>query len=67
MSTSRKGRHIEKSPPTQTADTVVEIEDGTEDVVTRVQDDEDWGPHAIIEPRVVDPTTTSGNTLLVCV
>ncbi len=70
MSTSRRGRHTEKSPPTETADTVVEIEDGTTDVVTPVQDVEDWGPLANIEPgspRVVDPTTTSVNILLVCV
>ena len=73
MSTSRRGRHAERSPEEESAPTVVENVDGIDDVVPPVSDDEDWEPLRNIEqgspPSVATaaPTTTTGNTLFVCV
>ncbi len=72
MFTSRRGRHAERSPEDDAARTVSENLDGTDDVVPPVSDDEDWEPLRNIQqgsPSVDDaaPTTTTGNTLFVCV
>ena len=73
MSSSRRGRHAEKSLAAETleaASTVVEIVDGTEDVVTPVSDDDDLGPLASIEtasPPCDVLAITSGNSLTFCV
>ena len=69
MSSSRRGRHAEKSAGAETLDTAstrVEIVDTTEDVVTPVSDDDDLGPLASIEtasPPCDVPAITSGNSL----
>ena len=75
MSTSRRGRHAERSPENEAAPPrVVENVDGTDDVVPHVSDDEDWEPLSNIHEQgspptdaTAAPTTTTGNTLFVCV
>ncbi len=73
MSTSRRGRHAERSLEDEVAPTIVENLDGTDDVVPSVSDDEDWEPLRNIEqgspPSVATaaPITTTGNTLFACV
>ena len=73
MSTSRRGRHAERSPEDDAAPTVSENLDGTDGVAPPVSDDEDWEPLRNIQqgspPSVATaaPTTTTCNTLFVCV
>ena len=73
MSTSRRGRHAERSPEDDAARTVSENLDGTDDVVPPVSDDEDWEPLRSIQQgsppcaATAAPTTTTGNILFVCV
>jgi hypothetical protein len=73
MSTSRRGRHAQRSPEDEAAPTVVENVDGTDDAVPPNSDDEDWEPLSNIEqgspPSAATdaPTTTTGNPLFVCV
>ena len=70
MSTSRRGRHAQRSPEHKAAPAVVENVDGTDDVVPPVSDDEDWEPLSnIVEQGLppidanVAPTATTGSTL----
>ncbi len=73
MSTSRRGRHAERSPEDEAAPTVVENVDGTDDVVSHLSDDEDWEPLSNIQQgsppcaATAAPTITTRNTLFVCV
>ena len=70
MSTSRRGRHSQRSPEDKAAPTVVENVDGTDDVVPPISNDEDWDPLSNIAEQgstptdaTFAPTTTIGNTL----
>ena len=69
MSSSRRGRHAQKSAADETVDTAstgVEILDTPGEVVTPDSDDDDLGPLACIEtasPPGQDPKNTSGNCL----
>ena len=70
MSTSRRGRHAQRSPEDKAAPTIDENVDGTDDVVPPISDDEDWEPLSNIPEQGSPPTdvttapnTTTGNTL----
>jgi hypothetical protein len=65
MSTSRRGRHAERSPEDEAAP-VVENAEGPDDVVSPVSDNEDWEPLSKVAPpcdATAAPTATTGNTL----
>ena len=66
MSTSRRGRHAERSPEDEAAPPVVENAEGPDDVVSPVSDNEDWEPLIIVAPpcdATAAPTATTCNTL----
>ena len=66
MSTSRRGRHAERSPEDEAAPPVVENAEGPDDVVSPVSDNEDWEPLSKVAPpcdATAAPTATTGNTL----
>ncbi len=68
MSTSRRERHVESLPAKEAAPTVPEDADDLEPGVIHEVDEVDSEPLASIEnasPSCPDPTTTTGNTILI--